>query len=338
MVEKKIMNLHIGQPMKLLLSLLTATACHAADIQLPPPNILNQGDAAPAFTWKVEKIAGKNYVSLAQVQKFYRFDDLVRDGESITLNSKDFTAKFSNGSHKAHFNGVMFYLSHAILTREGGVNAYLSQLDLTTFVDPLLRPDVQKMPPMKTVIIDPGHGGKDKGSAALESKYTLSLALQLRDELKKKGYDVILTREQNVFVSLADRVRMANATADAIFISLHFNAGNKNARGFESFIMSARQPRETHAASLALATAVHSRCLLHLNDKRRGKDFRIADRGIKRARFNVLSDCKHPAVIIEAGFLTHKDEAEKIKSAAYQKRLSNAIVRGVDVYQRSLKK
>lgn len=180
-------------------------------------------------------------------------------------------------------------------------------------------------------MLDAGHGGKDAGAAMLESKHTLALTRQVRDTLKKKGYAVVLTRDKDIFVSLAQRVQIANTTPDAIFISLHFNSGNKRAHGFESFLLSARQPRPTHSASLALTTAIHSQCLIYLNKQPLDKLLKTSDRGIKRARFNVLSNCKHPSVIIEAGFLTHKQEAAKIAHVAYQKHLTQAIVGGIEL-------
>ena len=90
------------------------------------------------------------------------------------------------------------------------------------------------------------------------------------------------------------------------------------------------------SASIALATAVHSRALLYLNDVTYGNNFRIADRGIKRARFNVLTGIRIPAILVEGGFLSNRSEAGKVHSGAYQQTLANAIVRAVDVYRGSV--
>ncbi|MFK7911275.1 MAG: N-acetylmuramoyl-L-alanine amidase [Akkermansiaceae bacterium] len=287
--------------------------------------------------WNPVEINGKAYIQLSEVKNFYQFDRLSIDGKKITLERGKLTIKLTSGEQTMLMNGLKFFLSEPV--RMHGQVPHLSQLDLKTLISPLLKPDFQKMPPMKTIIIDPGHGGMDKGAAKLESAHTLALALELHRQLQKKGYKVVLTRELDVFVPLGDRIKMANTTSDAIFISLHYNSSaNRNVSGFESYILSARQPRATHTASLTLATDLHSRCLRYLNDNRLGAGFNITDRGIRRARFNLLSGCKHPTVIIEAGFLTNKAEAAKISTLKYRLTLANAITRGIDAYRNSLTK
>ena len=76
--------------------------------------------------------------------------------------------------------------------------------------------------------------------------------------------------------------------------------------------------------------------LLYLNNKSYGNNFRIEDRGIKRARYNVLTGIRIPAILLEGGFLTNRTEASKVNSSAYQKTLASAIVRAVDVYRDSI--
>jgi len=149
---------------------------------------------------------------------------------------------------------------------------------------------------------------------------------------------VILTRDDNVTIPLADRVKMANAHDHAIMLSLHYNSGPKQVHGFETYIMSARVPRLNNRASIALAIRVHSRCIRDLNNLQFGNDFKSDNRGIKRARFNILSNCRHPTIYIEAGFLTNKKESAKIRTAAYRKTLASAITAGVQSYQILLKK
>ena len=319
-----------------LIYLFTLLLCLPAAAIVPPDANNAQPILVPniKFNWNLVELNNKPYLPINDLKKFFGFGNLDINGKKIKLNGEKNQLLLTTGTQTMLLNGVKFILSEPI--RLHNDVPHISNLDLRTLIDPLLRPERQLMPPMKTVVIDAGHGGKDKGSAKLESKYTLALALQIKDALNKKGYPVVLTREKDVFVPLADRVIIANNTADAVVVSLHFNSGPKRAHGFESFILSARQARDTHAASLHLTTAIHSRCLMYLNRKPLEKIHTTVDRGIKRARFNVLFNCKHPAVIIEAGFLTHKKEAEKVAHEIYQQQLTNAIVRGIEVYQNSL--
>jgi N-acetylmuramoyl-L-alanine amidase len=78
--------------------------------------------------------------------------------------------------------------------------------------------------------------------------------------------------------------------------------------------------------------------MLDLNDPQRGQDWKITDRGIRRARFNILSGCRHPTIYIEAGFLTNKEEATRIQTLEYRKTLAEAISRSIQAYRAALKK
>ena len=210
---------------------------------------------------------------------------------------------------------------------------------------------------VQKVIIDAGHGGKDPGSLGPydnEKVYTLKIARLVRDILQSKGYRVVMTRDSDVFVSLANRVNIANKYKNAIFISIHFNSSdNAGASGIETFTISPvgvpHMGRGVRAgdfqtvpgnvmdsASIMLATAVHSRSLLYLSNDRSRNNFRMNDRGIKRARFDVLTGIKIPAILFEGGFLSNRVEARKVHTPAYQQALADAIARAVDVYRTSI--
>ena len=201
----------------------------------------------------------------------------------------------------------------------------------------------------KTVIIDPGHGGKDAGAVnplGSESGYTLKLAQMLKDDLTKHGFKVVMTRESDEFLSLKQRTEIANQHEDAIFISLHFNSSSSADRsGIETFVLappvpspsdllddssnpSTAQVSQGDLANLNLAAAVHWEVLSSLKQKAK---MPISDRGIRRARYNVLSDIKHPAVLIEGGFLSHPTERDLIHTALYQETMAQAIADAVAV-------
>ncbi|MCP5537763.1 MAG: N-acetylmuramoyl-L-alanine amidase [Akkermansiaceae bacterium] len=309
--------------MKAIFFLLLFTGVLSAQIA-PPEN----------FKWLPIQIGQHQYLPLDQVKKFYDFGKMQvqDDGKTLSLTNRTVEAIFPTENHAAYFNGVKFWLAHPIVKKDDSY--YVSQFDLTALMDPILRPKfIKNAGKFDTVVLDAGHGGNDQGSANEEAQHTLKLAKKLKPLLEEKGYKVIMTREEDIFVSLGDRVRMANAHKNAIFVSLHFNSGNRNAQGFETYILSRRVPgKNTHAASVALATAVHSRAILSL-----GKGH-IKDRGIRSAKFNVLNGCKHPSILIEAGFLTHKEEAAMVTADDFQELLIKSIVKGIHEYRAAVTK
>lgn len=304
--------------------------------------------AQAPFRWEAVSYKGNDYVTLRSLSQFYYFKQ-TKSGKTITLESRLFKMIIKSGSKECHLNGVLFILSHAITSRNG--RYLLSRTDLNNLIDPVLRPTHNKKArPFKTVVIDAGHGGKDSGSGGHlqdEKYYALKVAKMLKATLQKKGYHVVMTRDRDVYISLAGRVKIANRYPNAIFVCIHFNSGQSRANGIETFTISpvgtphlgrGYRPRDAKAvpgnhmgsASVALATAIHSRSLMYL------QRYQIADRGIKHARFNVLTGIKIPAILLEGGFLSNRTEATKVHSLTYQQYLVSAIARGIDLYRKSV--
>lgn len=323
--------------MKILsLLLLAAGILHAAPPLFPIDDIVKDPPVVKAvnFAWNETKIKDLAYIALDQVKTFYQFDKININGKAIQLESRSIRMELTEGSHETRMNGVKVFLSESVRKQNGIL--YLSKLDLVTLVDPLMRPaHLQNAKRPKVVVLDAGHGGKDKGAGGLESKLTLSIVKLAKEQLEKKGYAVVLTREDDVNVPLKKRVAIANAQKNAVVYSLHFNSGPKAASGFETHVVSAREPNEWGKLSMALGVAAHSRNLLYLNNPK-GNNFKILDRGIRHSKFRLLKDCKHPTVLIEAGFLTNPREAEKIQQVIYQETVAAAIARSVGVYSSSL--
>lgn len=317
------------------------------------------------FEWEVVVYKGREYVTLKKVKEFYFFDKITRAKEVTLYRSPkiargqkliEVVVKFSPGSDKCQMNGVLLILSEPIVGHNNGY--LLSKVDLVKLVDPVLRPtSIRNAKPFKMVVIDAGHGGKDIGNegymGSYEKDYTLAVSRLVRDELQKMGYKVVMTRGNDEFTSLDDRVKIANKYPDAIFVSVHFNSGIARESGLETYTVSPVGVSDMGAlvkpgdlkmvpgnnsdsASIALATALHSRSILYLNDERYGNDFKIKDRGIKRARLDLLKGIKIPSVVIEGGFLSNAEEAKKIHSKPYKKALAAAIVRGINVYRKSI--
>lgn len=304
--------------------------------------------------WEIGKIEGRDYVSVESIKKFYAFTTMTRSGGSIVLKkgnekvdkNKVLTVSFRVGSNECLMNNVKFIFSHEIATI--GEKAYVSRIDLAKLIDPVLRPNIiNNAGDFRTVILDPGHGGKDPGAVnkyGNEARYNLKLANIVKSQLQKSGFKVIMTRTDDAYLSLQERVDFANAVKEnAIFISLHFNSGNSSARGIETFTLSppgishygsnvkssdsqSFAGNEHDSANIALATAVHGWTLFKLGT-------RSFDRGIKRARFSVLSGVTHPAILFEGGFMSHPGESRLIDDAAYQQSLADGIVYAIQRYR-----
>ncbi len=304
------------------------------------------------FQWSKFEYQGGSYVSLRNIKDFYYFSKMTF-GSVITLENSSYKMVVKPGSKQCHLNGVLFVMSYPIVAKNG--QYLLHYTDLVKLIDPVLRPaSIPNAKAFNTVVIDAGHGGRDSGARGVfgpEKFYSLQLAKLMRDQLQAKGYRVVMTRSSDVYVSRSNRVAIANRYPNAIFISLHFNSAHSSAaKGLETFTVSpvgvphlGRGVRErdfrkvpgniVDSASIALATAIHSRSLLYLNSSRGSTNYRMLDRGIKRARFDVLQGIKIPAVLLEGGFLSNREEAAKVHSFDFQRTLASALVKAVDVYR-----
>jgi N-acetylmuramoyl-L-alanine amidase len=311
--------------------------------------VLATGTAKSAVApsgWDVTKIDGREYVSVESIKRFYSFTKLTRSGSNIVLENAKVEMKLKVGGNECLMNNVKFVFSHEIATV--GDKIYVSRIDLAKLIDPVLRPNfIQNAADFRTVILDPGHGGKDPGATnpyGTEANYNLKVSGMVKKQLEAKGFKVVMTRNSNLFLSLQERVEFANAVKEnAIYISIHFNSGGSAARGIETFTLSppgvphydsnfkaadlqTRAGNEHDSANIALATSIHGSVLQRL-----GKN--TLDRGIKRARFSVLSGVRHPAILFEGGFMSHPYEARIIENESYQNAIASGIVAAITKYR-----
>lgn len=168
----------------------------------------------------------------------------------------------------------------------------------------------------RTVVIDPGHGGHDKGGQwgmVYEKHLALDTAARLESELKKRGFRTVMTRRSDYFISLPERVRITKGYRNAIFISIHYNyTWKKDVSGLETFY--------TTGQSRELASCVHSGML---------RKVRAINRGVKFARFYVIRNNSCPAVLVECGFVSNPAERARMKSAWWRQSLAEGIADGV---------
>ena len=214
---------------------------------------------------------------------------------------------------------------------------------------------------VKTIVIDPGHGGKDPGAVSQvgqEKQVVLNLSKVLRDVLVKKGYNVQLTRATDVFIPLRKRTQFATDQKADLFISIHTNASTaRSAAGIETYYLalasdeSARitAMRENAGAEynmkeldalvgriLKESKSTESRRLAELIQAQLTSEKQVKNRGVKHAPFVVLIGTKVPAVLVEVGFISNPQEGKKLTTKAYQRQLATAIAKGIEQYIKNL--
>lgn len=175
-----------------------------------------------------------------------------------------------------------------------------------------------------TVVIDPGHGGRDPGAIGIgglqEKRVVLSIASEVTKLLKQRGINVVMTRSGDYFVSLLGRVKRANSSNANVFVSIHANAvggNNSGVNGLETYY---------YSSGYRLASSIHRNILRQVQV--------ASNRGVKRARFYVLRKTSMPAALVEVGFVTGRIDSRNLNSASYRKKLAEAIADGITEYLR----
>ena len=184
-------------------------------------------------------------------------------------------------------------------------------------------------PRFKTVVIDAGHGGQDAGGDGVEKDIALDLALGLEKRLKAEGIPVVMTRSDDRYIQLRDRVKIATESgADAIFVSLHCNsAGDTSQHGAEIFISAGSGEETSLGLENRLLANIVQRDLTTVED--------MSDRGVKTARFLVIRSQRIPAVLVECGFVTNAEERARLESPVYRQKIVDGVAKGILAYRAS---
>src|SRR5215813_13055857 len=201
--------------------------------------------AIDAADWQVIKVNGHDYLTVDNISKFYGLPaEVVPSGAKMGSETIKNPLEFVSGSREAMINGARSWLCFPAIEQDG--KTLVSRTDVAKTIEPLVRPHrVPNVGKVQTVVLDPGHGGHDKGQVSrygYEKDFALDVARKLRPLLQAKGLRVIMTREADYFVPLEVRAQIANAAHNSIFVSIHFNATNDdpNAIGFEIFSFTPR--------------------------------------------------------------------------------------------------
>ena len=228
-------------------------------------------------------------------------------------------------------------------------------------LEPRLPPELR---PLRTVIVDPGHGGRDPGAIGVgqlrEKDVNLRLARLLRPRLEARGFEVVMTRDADVALDLEDRTAIAESASGDLFLSIHANASRRRAtRGIEVYYLDENHDRhtmrvaehengvsrrdldalqlslaslrvsETSVSSSRLARTVHRDLMGGLSRRFRG----VRDLGVKQGPFYVLYLSSIPSILVEAGFLTNRDDAKLLRNEKYLASVADQLALGVAHYR-----
>ena len=280
------------------------------------------------------------YHSLADLAAAYGLK-MTAGKETVVLSSSRVSLTFYPKSARALVNTSTIWLNYPCVAYKGGWAIHST--DKTKWLDPLMRPkDYLAAYRVRTIVLDPGHGGDDPGAIGsrgrAEKTIILDLAQRLRSKLANAGYKVYLTRDTDRTVELEDRPARAKRYGADVFVSLHLNSGAWNAYGIETYALtssgcpstgSERTPSTAYAgnrhdaANTILAYYVHKSLRTSTG---------ASDRGIRRARFAVLRDASCPAVLVECGFISHAKTLELLRSTWYLDRIAQGIADGIVGY------
>ena len=206
----------------------------------------------------------------------------------------------------------------------------------------------QTSKPFAVVVLDPGHGGQDSGAmcgGVMEKDLTLDVARRVDRLLDSEGVATLMTRIGDSYVSLADRAAFGNRATDSIFISIHFNEDNKPvASGVETYYAAHQIDSASSFASWfpffsrppSNSPKPESQSLAGFIQEALVARTRSVDRGTQAKQFFVIANVTSPAVLIEGGFITNKDELSKLVSEDYRDQLAAAVADGVLRYRDAL--
>ena len=280
----------------------------------------------------------------------------------VTLSRQGPTAKAMVGSNLVIIGEDRIILDAPLRRYQGVVSV---PLDFKVkVIDKLVQKEYAILK-FKKVVIDPGHGGKDPGAIGKvglkEKTIVLDIAQRLRKDLAEKGIEVAMTREGDEFVPLEERARLANKSKADLFISIHANSSRaRSVHGFEVFYLrnlddavrkdiqsatnykemfnqfSMKHDRPALEKILLDMLYIHkqyeSKKLAGYLTKNTTDTINSMDRGSKTAGFSVLRNTLIPAVLIEVGFLSNKNEESLLATNSYRQEIADSLAKSIIQY------
>lgn len=331
---------------------------------------------------KKTKRNNMEYYSLSEIQKVFKTSRIQEDlseaklsfslyNESmiILMNSSylSFHGNLYNFYHPVFYDNYNWYIPKSFLTEllprlypeKIRYNAGNDQISASFSTDSRI----------KTIVIDPGHGGKDPGATgknSSEKDITLDVAFQLKKaiETRMEGVNVLLTRSRDEFVSLQSRTQFANKKQAQLFVSIHCNAAMaRSSQGIETFFLSTARTTDARAVE-ALENSVvlnyeggqdavknYDDLQFILADLQQSEQLEessnlalriqsslidatsASDRGVKQAGFYVLKGAFMPSVLVEIGFISNEEEEKRLLDTNHQSKIVDALFKGIHSFK-----
>jgi N-acetylmuramoyl-L-alanine amidase len=291
--------------------------------------------AQPPTALKSRRLSGRSYVAVNEVVRYY---SLGRTQLALEAEQREI-----------QLDGVKHWLSAPVQYISGQL--WIASTDVVKIVDPLVRRGRSpSRSTIRTIILDPGHGGADRGTRGrmgrFEKVFTLDLARRVGVALRNSAVRVVFTRTSDRTLSLDDRVKLAKGYRADLFVSLHFNSGG-SASGIETYCLAPSGTTST-ASSWTRGDDDDSEpgnrydgqnvWLAHCVQQALLRATGAEDRGVRRARFVVLRSAPCPAILVEAGFLSNRTEEQKIATTQYRDLMAKAIANGIVAYKSSVER
>ncbi len=271
---------------------------------------------------------------------------------------------------------IAFKLSREVISHE-----WYQSLDPNEIVITLRTPlgeidehiqDVKERWRLDTVVLDAGHGGKDPGAIGKYGTKEKDVALDITKRtgrlLEKSGIKVVYTRDEDVFIPLLDRTKIANDSNGKLFVSIHANANkNRKVQGFETFLLRpgksqdaievasrensvisleefTDQYEDLTGEALIMATMAQSMFMKESEDlasiiqMELDKRLNTPNRGVKQAGFYVLIGASMPNALVEVGFISNPSEEKKLREKAHKQKIAEAIYQAIKHFKQSREK
>ena len=301
--------------------------------------------AAPQMKIRLVKIGKEKYCFLNDIALYYKMRiRYYRNG--VELFSPGKSIRFYNEKRTGSINNVPVSFLYAPVVR-AKTQYFIHSKDALILLASTMS-SIAVSSPVKTIMLDPGHGGTDHGALGTnihEKQMNLNTALLVRAGLTRLGYKVIMTRSKDVTLTLDARTAHCKKMKPDLFVSIHCNAAvNKNVSGIETFAATPFGAPSTGKKTAANIKTADPGNAFDRNNYRLAYEIQkslitqtsAVDRGVKVARYKVIRDASCPAALVEIGFITNTAEQKKFINTAHRNKIVNGIVLGIHNYAKSL--
>jgi N-acetylmuramoyl-L-alanine amidase len=277
------------------------------------------------------------------VQAAFGITNYAWDGDSICFSNEQTLVRFYQGRRKTDVNGTTVWLNAPPEGSVTGGDWRLSVTDLDLLQLSILPKEEGPVKPV-LVMLDPGHGGEDDGANRAdppikEKDLTLALALKIGECLTNAGLQVTFTRTNDTALALDKRSALARKSKADLFVSIHANfAANPDAAGAETYVLTPSGFQGTAEGSRIRGWQIGNRNDYHNTLLGFSIHSQISalgqgpDRGLKRQSFSVLRETSCPAVLLEFGFLSNREEALRMLDRSWQDNRAAAVTAGILSY------